>query len=141
MPEETTAQEFTQNPQQKPRAEIEAALTHFSGTDNYYPHFLRQFLYTDGVAYLAEAAQCHWLLDVIGSYQPGIKAGTDTMLHEFQIWRLRADIEKHTGLVECLRDTGPDDVALSQEIEFTDFPLPEISLYLENGVLCLPGER
>jgi hypothetical protein len=30
---------------------------------------------------------------------------------------------------------------VEQKIEYTDFPLPEITLYLENNTLMLPSER
>jgi hypothetical protein len=37
-------------------------LQHFGGSEQYYRHFLG-LCYTEGVKYLAENAQCFWLLD------------------------------------------------------------------------------
>jgi len=62
------------------------------------------------------------------------------MLCDFQIWQLKVTGKKAT--VTCLRDT--DDVAFTQEIEYTDFPLSEIKLYCERGeemTVMLPNER
>ncbi|MBW4622378.1 MAG: hypothetical protein KME17_23860 [Cyanosarcina radialis HA8281-LM2] len=112
------------------------ALSYYTGTENYYRHPLKQFLYTDGIKYLADTAKCYWFLDAIASYQPTLKS--DPMLAEFQIWMLVVNPDL-TAKLRCYRYRN--DLALQQRIEFTDFPLPEIKLYLENGVLMLPSER
>lgn len=114
--------------------ELRSALALFTGTENYHPH-ISGLHYTDGVAFLAENAGAYWLIDLIGSYQK--RCRKDRMLREFQVWTL-----KKTGNeadVICLRDM--DDEAFRQHIPFTDFPLDEVTLYLENEVLMLPTER
>lgn len=114
---------------------LEAKLAHFTSTDDYYQHWLGKLIYTDGVKFLAEKAGVYWLLDSIALYQPQVLV--DSMLQEFQIWRLKVD--DYSGVLTCERDT--DDIFLTENIPYTDFPLKEIKLYLENGVLCLPSER
>ena len=51
--------------------------------------------------------------------------------------------EKHTGVLTC-SDGGKDGhkskVFYTQEIEFTDFPLPEITLWFQNNTIFLPSE-
>lgn len=111
-------------------------LTRFSGTDNYYQHWLRRFVYTDGVRYVAEEGGAYWLIDAIASYQP--KLLKDQMLQEFQHWILNVDLNRHAAQLICERDTN--DVILTQDIEFTDFPLESVSFYLTQGVLLLPSE-
>lgn len=121
------------------QAELLTNLAYFTGTTQYYKHWLKKFVYTDGVQYLAEEAGAYWLIDAIASHQP--EAVKDSMLKDFQIWKLivtQTDTSKTADLV-CERDT--DDVAITQHIDCTDFPLPEIKLYLESGVLMLPSER
>jgi len=44
-----------------------------------------------------------------------------------------------TGKVICERDTN--DIAITQDIPYTDFPLDEIKLYCINGVILLPSEN
>lgn len=116
------------------KEELRAALTKFTGTVNYYRHWTRAFHYTDGVAFLAENAGAHWLLDHIAAMQK--RARRDPMLREFQAWKLKVSDKR--GAIVCLRDK--DDEAFRDELPFTDFPLAEITLYLQDGVLYLPSE-
>lgn len=116
--------------------EIISELTLFYGTENYYRHRLSGLNYTDGVQYLAEAAECYWLIDAIGSYQPQCKR--DPMLRDMQFWTLKRTEGTKFSLT-CERDS--DDVAIRQEIGFSDFPLNEIKIWVENGVMYLPSER
>ena len=116
--------------------EIESTLAHFTGTENYHRFSIlfRNLVLTDGVKYLAEKCGAYWLMDVIGSYQK--KCYKDEMLRDFQIWNLK--VNDNEGVVTCERDT--DDVAFSQKIPFTDFPLDKIKLYCSNGVIMLASE-
>jgi hypothetical protein len=116
------------------KEELKAALTMFTGTVNYYRHWTHTFHYTDGVAFLAENVGANWLLDYIAAMQK--RARRDPALHEFQAWKLT--VSGTRGVIACLRDK--DDEAFRDVVPFTDFPLPEITLYLANSVLYLPGE-
>ncbi|AFY71997.1 hypothetical protein Pse7367_3772 (plasmid) [Thalassoporum mexicanum PCC 7367] len=120
------------------RQEIEANLSQFCGSTTFYRHPLfRGFLYTEGVQYLAEAAEAYWLIDCILSHQINPKVKNNPDLQEFQLWQLVVS-EDQTAVLTCLRDT--DDPVLSQEIGYTDFCLPEISFYLCNKTLMLKSE-
>lgn len=120
-------------------------LSQFTGSENFYRHWLGGLIYTDGVQYLAEQAQAFWLIDAIASHQP--RARRDPMLRDFQIWFLRKNKTGNGARLECWRDTGEGQkAAIVQRIEFTDFPFDavdsrEVKLYVENGTLCLPSER
>ena len=110
----------------------------FSGSEEFFRHWTRKLIYTSGIRFLVEACNAYWLLDVIASYQA--RCAKDEMLCDFQIWTLKATGNKAT--VTCLRDT--DDIAFTQDIEYTDFPLSEIKLYCERGeymTVMLPNER
>jgi len=87
---------------------------------------------TDGVIALAEAADYFWLLDIIGSHQSNKKLDPN-----FQVWKLEVDLENSTGVVFGYND---DELIITQEIPFTDFPLEEVKLYLMGGVILLPSE-
>jgi hypothetical protein len=89
------------------------------------------------VKYLAEEAEAFWLIDAIASWQVSPKVKRDPMLQEIQFWKLRVNPD-NSAVLTCERDT--DDVALTQAIEFTDFPLESVKLYLSNRVLMLPSE-
>src|SRR5260221_13568451 len=116
------------------REELQTALTRFTGTGAARRHWAGAFHYTDGVAFLAENAGARWLLDHIAAMQK--RARRDKALREFQSWRLT--VSGTRGVIACLRDDA--DEAFRDELSFTDFPLPEITLHLAGGVLYLPGE-
>jgi hypothetical protein len=111
-----------------------ADLANFTGSENWYQHWLGKSLYTDGARFVADRAGAYWLLDEIVTNQtrPKIKA------EEFQVWTLKVDLEKHKGVLTC--DDGNGNVVFSKRIEFTDFPLPEIKLYCTDGTILLPSE-
>lgn len=113
-----------------------ADLSHFTGTNQYYRHWAMRLVYTDGVKYVANDADAYWLLDAISSYQTRTFL-KDPMLQEFQVWKLTVNANDTATLV-CERDTN--DVVVTQEIAYTDFPLDEIKFYLVTGVLMLPSE-
>ena len=121
-------------------AELEAGLAAHYCSDNYYAHWTRRLKYTDGVKYLAEKAGAYWLIDAIASYQ-GQKRLRTERLQEFQLWGLKVDVD-HTpmAVLTCRQDTDYKPV-VTQEIEYTDFPLDSIELYVEGGVLLLKSEH
>jgi hypothetical protein len=112
-------------------------LNQFTGTTRYYKHWSGCLVYTDGVHYLAEEGGAHWLIDAVASYQlhPTVKA--DESLQEFQLWHLKRD-DQGGATLTVLRDSN--EPVLDQHIDFTDFPLDEIKLYLTDGVLLLTSE-
>ena len=129
----------------KTAAEINEGLNQFTGTEHYhrYSPLFPKMLLSDGVLWLCENADCLWLADAVASHQP--KAMKDASLRDMQFWTLKVHGESNkSATLTCERDT--DDVAITQEIEYTDFPLPEIKLYVgpatEDGeMLCyLPSE-
>ena len=127
---------------------LQQSLKQFTGTDNYYKHLLGLH-YTDGIQYLAEKAQCYWLIDVIASHQTK-QLLADEMLSNFQLWLLVVGDSHefikpqphHQAVITCWRDTPNVGIKppVRQDIDFTDFPLSEIKLFLVQGVLILPGE-
>jgi len=116
----------------------EIDLGYFTGTEEWHRH-PSGLLYTDGVKYVAENGGAYWLIDAVASYQ-GEPALALTELQEFQLWELAVDRERNSAVLTCRADTGRKPV-VRQEIEYTDFPLDEIKLYVECGVLLLPSEH
>lgn len=56
---------------------------------------------------------------------------------DFQVWKLK--VNKNNGARLSMED-GNDNELVVQIIEFTDFPLSEITMWLVNDVLLLPSE-
>lgn len=116
-------------------AAITAALAQHRGSETFYRHgLLRGFVYTEGVRDLAERADCYWLIDLVASHQlsPAVRR------EEFQVWKLALDGK---GGATATAEDGDGGKVAEQAIPFTDFPLPEIELFFENGTLYLPSER
>ena len=117
----------------KTAQEITVELEQFRGSDIIYKYWLG-LKYTAGIKHLAEIAQCWWLVDAIASYQPNLQ--DNPKLQEFQIWHLV--VQHNSGTLICEWDTNQE--VLRQEIEYTDFPLSNIKLYLAENILMLPSE-
>lgn len=110
-------------------------LRQFTGTEQWFRHGLvRNVSYTEGVRYLAEQGQAYWLIDKIATNQlePKIKR------EEFQVWKLKVS-EKLTATLTCEDDN--DNIIHLEEISFTDFPLDQVELWVEGGVILLPNEH
>jgi hypothetical protein len=113
---------------------LEIELANFIGSENYFKHSIGNFNYTDGIKFLADQAQCYWLLDVVGSCQHLKK-----VKHvPFQRWELMVNEDK--SAVATMKEDSDMPVIIKQEIPFTDFPLSHIKLYLTDDVLLLPTE-
>jgi hypothetical protein len=110
-------------------------LDQFTGSENWYRHGInREILFTDGAKFLADQAGAYWLLDEIAIIQPYDKR---VSAEEFQVWKLTVRPD-HTSTLTC--DDGNGNIVFTKGIEFTDFPLDEITLYFANNVIHLPSE-
>ena len=56
---------------------------------------------------------------------------------EFQLWKLTVK-DDHTAMLSC--EDGNGQKVFSKKIEFTDFPLDEISFYFTDNTILLPSE-
>jgi len=109
-------------------------LLHFTGTERYY-RISRRHLLTDGTKYLAEEAECFWMMDAIASHLSEI--GTDD-------WFVQVRMIVQRQQTTMIYEDGNGKEHARQEIPFTDFPMPSVSLYAcwdgEHWVIMLPGE-
>jgi len=109
----------------------------FTGTENYYHHWLQEFVYTDGVKEAVTKFEAYWLLDVVFSYQHQPKVNAE----KFQIWTITSKDKK--AVVEMRTDSDKP-VIIRQNIPFTTFPEGQFTMYfIDDGnwkVLLLPSE-
>ena len=120
---------------QQDAAALENDLAQFCGTENWCKHWTGRLTFTDGVKFLAEKAGAFWLIDLVASYQTA-----RLRQEEFQVWILTVDRERTPmAVATCQADTNAP-VLVRQPIDYTDFPLPSIKLWLVGGVLMLPNE-
>ena len=111
-----------------------ADLHNFTGSTFVYRHPLaREIVYTEGVQYVAEHGGAYWLIDeiVINQANPAVAA------EDFQVWRLAVAADK-TATLRC--GDGNDRMVFTKHLDFTDFPLDEICLYLIHNTILLPSE-
>ena len=110
-------------------------LTYFTGSEHWYTHpLIRSITYTDGVKYVADKAGAYWLIDEVATNQLDRKISAE----EFQVWKLVVNREKSTAVLTC--EDGDYNEVFRKDIDFTDFPLPEITLWYTNRTILLPSE-
>ena len=107
-------------------------LSQFTGTENWYKHWTGLLQYTDGIKYLADKVSAYWLIDLVASYQHKLKGVP------FQLWHIHVN-DDNTAKVTVMEDIGLKPL-ITQNIEFTDFPMHDYEFYVSNGVLMLKGE-
>lgn len=130
---------------------LKEELKQFIGTVGYtiYSPIFRYVAITDGVKYLAEKASCYWLLDEIAIAQKTPKFLNDPALKEVLSWKLKKSEPEENyseAFLTCEKDK--DIIVFLKKIEFTDFPLNEITIYSQHTiiddkvyiVLMLPSE-
>lgn len=123
----------SENNEQKLRNEIRNELSYFIGTEKYYKVY-PNLIITDGIKFLAERAECFWLIDLVYSYQSLAKVKKEP----FQVYEL--DVDLNTQMAKMVCSDGNDNILQTQFIPFTTFPLESIKLYFTDGILLLPSE-
>ena len=106
--------------------------TNFYGTENYYQHWTKKGVFTDGIKAMADRFKAYWLIDVVFSYQDK-KIGSIP----FQVWSIVSTGDKAT--VEMKEDSDQP-ILVSQEIPLTDFPKGMLKMFYIDNVLLLPSE-
>ena len=114
--------------------ELNSALKNYTGAEVCFRHELyKLFTYTEGVQFLAAEAGAYWLVELIFGLQhtvPAVKA------EPFQCWKL--ETSDYAGKLTC--EDGNGNKVYTRAIEFTDFPMEEITLWFTDSVLLLPSE-
>jgi hypothetical protein len=129
----STSTEPAADKRERLREELPQELAQFSGDLVRYRHWTNRLIYTPGVKHLAERAGAYWLIDLVASWQLYRKVAAE----EFQVWKLAVRADKTATATATDGNRGK---LATQRIEFTDFPLQDISIWLVQGTLMLPGE-
>jgi len=117
---------------------IERELKEFHGTTEYHKHLFpgkSPILLTDGCKYIRDVCKAYWLFDAILSYQ------CEKILKDvpFQIWELKQLRLDLTWQLTCREDTGKKPL-IRQSIQYSDFPLEYIKIWVIDKVALLPSE-
>jgi len=116
----------------------ESDLTQFCGSSEFFQHWSKRLVYTEGVRHMVEHGGAYWLIDAVASYQPDKRITSRPDLVDFQLWEL-AVAEDKSAVLTMRPDSGQPAV-ITQAIPFTDFPLEQIKFYVCNGTLMLTSE-
>ena len=115
----------------------EADLRKFAGgTNDYWRHAInRNVLFTDGAKYIADEGGAYWLLDEIALAQVHDK---QLRRQPFQVWKLEVRPDRSATLRV---EDGNYNLLVLKDIEWTDFPAAEITLWYSANVIYLPVEH
>lgn len=115
-------------------------LSNFWGSASFFRSWMsRSLIYTEGVEFINQNG-AGWLVDAVLSH---VLHTPKVAREDFILATLKVNLEKHSAVLTF--DDGNGNVLAKQMIEYTDFPLPEISFYVENNgegkTMMLPSER
>ena len=119
-------------------ANIRYELKQFHGTSEYHKHLFpgkSPIILTDGCKYVRDVCKAYWLFDAILSYQ----CYKILQNVNFQVWELKQLRKDLTWQLTCREDTGKKPL-ISQSIEFSDFPVDYIKIWVIDKVALLPSE-
>jgi len=118
--------------------EIREELKQFHGTAEYHKHLFpgrSPILLTEGCKFIRDESKAYWLFDAILSYQ----ASRELKNVNFQVWELKQLRKDLTWQLTCREDTGKKPL-ITQSIEYSDFPLDYIKIWVIDKVALLPSE-
>lgn len=102
---------------------LEKHLSTFCGTTQYH-RYSRQLVLTDGARYFAEKAQAFWFVSIIDSILPKLHKENFLCVKIEKI----LDNSAHVEITD-----GNDKYLYSQRIEYTDFPMKSIDIYVQRS--------
>lgn len=112
-----------------------SVLMQFTGTENWYRHALnRAVLFTDGAKHVADEGGAYWLLDEIALAQRYEKT---VAAQPFQCWKLTVDPDR-TGKLVC--EDGNGNAVFQKALDYTDFPVASVTLWVTDNTILLPSE-
>ncbi len=119
--------------------EIKKNLQQFSGSETVYSFPLINTRYTEGMKYLATAADAYWLITDVSVIAKSLMRKSYFITIDFK----RLPIAKKGTVgheAEIAYSDGNGNIFETHRYEVTDFPLDELRLFFVNGTLMLPGE-
>jgi len=119
--------------------EIKEGLQHFHGTEIFYQIPLLRTRFTDGLKYLANVADCFWLITDTSVVAKSLMNRSEFVTIDFK--RLSEEKQDFTGYeAEIIYSDGNNNILEKQGYRATDFPLDELRLFFVNDTLMLPSE-
>ncbi len=119
--------------------QIKAGLQQFCGTQTLYSIPLLQTRFTDGLKFLADKAECYWLITDVSVIAKSLMAKSYFVTVDFK--RLSQE-EREAQQCEATitYGDGNGNILETHRYTVTDFPLDELRLYFTDNTLMLPTE-
>ena len=119
--------------------EIKEGLQHFHGSEMFYQIPLIRTRFTNGLKYLANVANCFWLITDVSVIAKSLLNRSHFITIDFK--RLSEEKQDYSGYeAEIIYSDGNGNVFETHRYIFTDFPLDELRLYFVDNTLMLPSE-
>lgn len=111
--------------------ELESALAHFTGTNQYHRLSTRVVL-TDGAKFLAEQAECFWLFDIVSSMAL-IMFQKDEHFLVVKIKRVNPFPDSEDKRYIVTFEDGNGHELFKQKIDYSDFPFVNYEFFAKTS--------
>ena len=119
--------------------EIKQGLQHFHGSEQLYQIPLLRTRYTNGVKYLANAADCYWLVTDVSVIAKSLMDKSRFITVDFK--KLTPEETKGNEATAAISySDGNGNTFETHRYQSTDFPLDELRLFFVDDTLLLPSE-
>ena len=114
-------------------------LAAFNGTERFYKIPLLGTVFTDGIQYLAEKANCFWLVTDASVIAKSLMNRSPFVTVDLK--KLSPEKKEALGYEAIIEySDGNGHILETQKYHLTDFPLEQIRLFFTNNTLMLPSE-
>ncbi|MCF6348059.1 MAG: hypothetical protein L3J20_07150 [Flavobacteriaceae bacterium] len=118
---------------------LQETLQHFNGTEHFFQLSLIRTRFTDGIKYLANMAECFWLVTDTSVIAKSLMDKSYFITIDFK--RLSKKESEAQGCEAIITyGDGNDTILETHRYNITDFPLDELRLFFINNTLMLPSE-
>ncbi|MDO7173178.1 DUF6876 family protein [Mariniflexile sp. AS56] len=118
---------------------IKAELQQFVGSETFYKIPLIGTRFTDGIKYLADNAECFWLVTDASVIAKSLMTKSYFVTVDFKRLSEKEREEKQCDAIINYSD-GNDNIFETHRYNITDFPLDELRLFFVDNTLMLPSE-
>lgn len=122
------------------QSQLRSNLETFTGTETFYRIPLLNTRFTDGIKYLAETADCYWLVTDVSVIAKSLMDRSYFVTIDFK--KLSGEMQDAMGYEAIIEyGDGNGNVLETHRYHSTDFPLDELRLFFTDGTLLLPREH
>lgn len=118
-------------------AKLKEDMAMFHGSQDFYKCSFG-YICTEGIKHVADTGGMFWMIDLVTSWAIELQQTKSWMNLDFLVFKFKVNLDEQTAVVTIT--DGNDNVAGTQEIEYTDCPLDEFDIWCVNKTILLPSE-